>query len=120
MDPYVRGRLAARSLRKADMIRVGVGQDHRVHVAQATPERVERSQEQLPVSWGAGIDERQAARVFDQIEVGNATGEPTYPWGNFGWGQLWCVRHVSVLSWMPWHSSAERPQPVGCQVVRRR
>jgi hypothetical protein len=82
------------------MVRVGVGQYHRVQVVQATPERVERSQEQLPVPWRAGIDERQAAGLFDQVEVGNSACEPMYPWGNFGWGRLWCVRHVSFLSWM--------------------
>src|SRR5215468_10803816 len=109
------------------MVRVGVGQYHRVQVAQSMPERVERSQEQLPVPWRAGIDERQAARLFDQVEVGNSACEPTYPWGNFGWGGLWCVRHVTFLLGCWWRSavtrlrsffsgSAERPQPVGCQV----
>jgi hypothetical protein len=82
------------------MVRVGMGQYHRVQVAQATPERVERSQEQPPVPWRAGIDERQAAGLFDQVEVGNSTCEPMYPWGNFGWRGLWCVRHVTFLSWM--------------------
>src|SRR5215469_13681242 len=82
------------------MVRVGVGQYHRVQFVQATPERVERSQEQPPVPWRAGIDERQAAGLFDQVEVGHNTGEPMYPWGNFGYGGLWCVRHVSFLSWM--------------------
>src|SRR5215470_8670805 len=82
------------------VIGVGVGQYHRVQVVQATPERVERSQEQLPVPRRAGIDERQAARLFDQVEVGNSTCEPMYPWGNFSWRRLWCVRHVSFLSWM--------------------
>src|SRR5215831_8800566 len=82
------------------MVRVGVGQYHRVQVVQATPERVERSQEQLPVSWRAGIDECQAAGLFDQIEVGNSTCEPPYPWGNFRCGGLWCLRHVTFLSWM--------------------
>src|SRR5262249_53221480 len=98
VDPYARGPLAARSLCKADMVRVGVSQYHRVQVAQATPERVERSQEQPPVPRRAGIDERQATRLFDKVEVGNSTCEPTYPRGNLGCGGLWCVRHVTFLS----------------------
>src|SRR5215471_11746777 len=113
------------------MVRVGVGQYHRVQIVQAVPERVERSQEQLPVPWRAGIDKRQAAGLFDQVEVGGCACDPMYPWGNFGWGGLWCVRHVSFLSWilvaqcgyattLVFIGSAERPQPVGCQVVRRR
>src|SRR5215472_12486123 len=91
----------SRSLCKADMVRVGVGQDHRVQVVQAMPERVERSQEQRPVTWRAGIDERQAAAgLFDQVEVGGCACDPMYPWGNFGWGRLRGVRHVSFLPWM--------------------
>src|SRR6516225_8797854 len=87
------------------MVRVGVGQYHCVQVAQATPERVERSQEQLPVPWRAGIDERQAAGLFDQVEVGHYTCEPMDPWGNFGCGGLWRVRHVTFLSCI-WRRSA--------------
>jgi hypothetical protein len=66
------------------VIGVGVGQYHRVQVVQATPEPVERSQEQLPVPWRAGIDKGEAAGLFDQVEVGNSTCEPMYPWGHFG------------------------------------
>jgi hypothetical protein len=99
VDPHARGPFAARSLGKADVVRVGVGQDHRVQVVQAVPERVERPQEQLPVPWRAGIDEGQAAGLFDQVEVGGCARDPVYPWGNFGWGDCGACDMCAFLSW---------------------
>jgi hypothetical protein len=64
-----------------DVITVRVGEDDRLYVAHAEPDRVEISVEGSGEGREAGVDGGQATVLFDEIPVDDVRAEAIYAWG---------------------------------------
>jgi hypothetical protein len=57
MDPDPRARRGADAFRRADVVGVGVGEQHGLEVAQPAAEVGDGPDQQVPVAGGAGVDQ---------------------------------------------------------------
>jgi hypothetical protein len=67
--------LAADALGEADVVRVGVGQQHRAHVRQGAAHARQFGRQVSPVARQAGVDDGHPARLFHEVAVDEAVAE---------------------------------------------
>src|SRR4051812_2073080 len=68
--------LAPRSLREADVVEVRMGEDQRAQVRARPADLRQRPPERVPGGGQAGIDDRDAVVVLDEVPVDGPVGDP--------------------------------------------
>ncbi len=74
--------LAADALGEADVIGVGVGEHERAHVGPGVAEPGEAGDELVVERRDAGVDDRDAAGVLDDVVIDQVAAQPMQPLGD--------------------------------------
>jgi hypothetical protein len=85
VDPHLRARLGAGPFGEPGVIRVRVGEQHRVDVRQLGPEPGQRAREVRPVARCPGVDHGVLAGFGDQVEVRDALRQPVDALAHLHW-----------------------------------
>ena len=98
-DPYPGARLGAGPLGEPGVIRVRVGEQHRVDLGQPGPEPGQRAREVRPVARRPGVDHGVLAGFPDEVEVRDALRQPMDALAHLHWlaSRTRCPRYVTTL-----------------------